>query len=112
MACQLLAHWQDEGSVLEWEILKEECNPPSPPLSQSPPGGAIRTLTLFFLLWHPLSDVWWLPEPEVPQLVVVLQPEVVGSISSICTVFGFFFWSFLCLYVTLCYPQDILLPHF
>ena len=26
-------------------------------------GGAIRTLTLFFffLLWHPLSDVWWLP---------------------------------------------------
>ena len=24
-------------------------------------GGAIRTLTLFFfLLWHPLSDVWWL----------------------------------------------------
>ena len=26
------------------------------------PGGAIRTLTpLFFLLWHPLSDVWWLP---------------------------------------------------
>ena len=30
-----------------------------------PPGGAIRTLTLFyyyfFLLWHPLSDVWWLP---------------------------------------------------
>ena len=27
-----------------------------------PPGGAIRTLTLFFfLLWHPLSDVWWRP---------------------------------------------------
>ena len=26
------------------------------------PGGAIRTLTPFFLLlWHPLSDVWWLP---------------------------------------------------
>ena len=25
------------------------------------PGGAMRTLTLFFLLWHPLSDVWWLP---------------------------------------------------
>ena len=26
------------------------------------PGGAIRTLTpFFFLLWHPLSDVWWLP---------------------------------------------------
>ena len=26
------------------------------------PGGAIRTLTLFFfILWHPLSDVWWLP---------------------------------------------------
>ena len=24
-------------------------------------GGAIRTLTLLFLLWHPLSDVWWLP---------------------------------------------------
>ena len=24
-------------------------------------GGAIRTLTLFFfILWHPLSDVWWL----------------------------------------------------
>ena len=30
------------------------------PLSRT--GGAIRTLTLFFfLLWHPLSDVWWLP---------------------------------------------------
>ena len=30
-------------------------------LPTSHSGGVIRTLTLFFLLWHPLSDVWWLP---------------------------------------------------
>ena len=35
------------------------CRAPDP--TQLKAGGAIRTLTLFFfLLWHPLSDVWWL----------------------------------------------------
>ena len=29
-------------------------------------GGAIRTLTLFFLLWHPLSDGGEIPDPKVP----------------------------------------------
>ena len=69
-------------------------------------GGAIRTLTLFFLLWHALSDGGGTPESEVPQLVVVLHAhrEVPGSIPCSCNIFGF---AFLVFYVSACYPQFV-----
>ena len=61
----------------------------------------------FFLLWHPLSDVWWLPNPEVPQLVVVvhLNPKSHGFISQ--HVHCFWLCFFLVFFMSACYPQRL-----
>ena len=53
-----------EDPYLPLDALGGAPTPPPEPDVHSRAGGAIRTLSPpppFFLLWHPLSDFWWLP---------------------------------------------------